>query len=121
MICGHANQSRITTFNMKDKTGSVLYSKNVVKYARTMGWFTGKDEEFSFNAAYAAPDFSGRRICDARVWSFFNHHVKGMEHYLPWALGLDPDAEDMPLWVVPIKKLSVADIIQDMLRVINIL
>ena len=48
MICGHANQSRISRFNMKDKTGGVLFSKNVVSYARKMGWFSGKDEEFSF-------------------------------------------------------------------------
>ena len=112
-ICGHANQSRIGVFPLKDKE-NVLYSKNVIKYARKMGWFSGKDEEFSFKNAYAFPDFSGRRICDARVWSFFNHHVKGMDRYLPWALGKDKDAEDMPLWVIPDKKVSVQDIINDM-------
>lgn len=108
-ICGHANQSRITTFNMKDKE-NVRYSKNVVKYARTMGWFSGKDEEFSYNAAYAAPDFSGRRICDARVWSFFNRYADGMEKYIPWAEGIQKDAEPMPLWVKPNRKLSVHDL-----------
>ena len=46
-ICAHANQSRIGKFNMKDKK-NVLYSKNVVKYARQMGWFKGKDEDFSW-------------------------------------------------------------------------
>ena len=112
-ICGHANQSRIGVFPLKDKE-NVLYSKNVIKYARKMGWFSGKDEEFSFKNAYAFPDFSGRRICDARVWSFFNHHVKGMDLYLPWALGKDKDAEDMPLWVIPDKKVSVQDIMNDM-------
>jgi dipeptidase len=79
-----------------------------------MGWYVGKDEDFSWKMAYAFPDISGRRICDARVWSFFNHHVKGMDRYLPWALGIDPNAEDMPLWVVPDQKLGVADIMQDM-------
>ena len=112
-ICGHANQSRIGRFPLKDKE-NVLYSKNVIKYARTMGWYDGKDEDFSWKNAYAFPDFSGRRICDARVWSFFNHHVKGMERYLPWALGKDKDAEDMPLWVVPDRKVSVADVMSDM-------
>ena len=112
-ICAHANQSRIGRFNMKDKK-NVLYSKNVVKYARKMGWYTGKDEDFAWKWTYAAPDFSGRRICDARAWSFFNHHKKGMERYLPWVLGKDKDAEDMPLWLVPDKKLSVADVINDM-------
>ena len=112
-ICGHANQSRIGQFPLKDKE-NVLYSKNAIKYARTMGWFNGKDEEFSWKNAYAFPDFSGRRICDARVWSFYNHHVKGMDRYLPWALGKDKDAEDMPLWVIPDQKVSVADIMTDM-------
>lgn len=112
-ICGHANQSRIGVFPMKDKQ-NVLYSKNVVKYARTMGWFDGKDEDFSWKNAYAFPDFSGRRICDARVWSFFNHHKKGMDRYLPWALGKDKNAEDMPLWIIPDHKVSVADVMQDM-------
>ncbi len=110
MICGHANQSRITRFNMKDKTGSVLYSKNVVSYARKMGWFTGKDEDFSYNAAYAAPDFSGRRICDARVWSFFNRYADGMDRYIPWAEGRDKDAEPLPLWVKPSRLLTVQDV-----------
>ena len=109
MICGHANQSRIGQFPLKDKE-NVLYSKNVIKYARTMGWFQGKDEDFSWKNAYAKPDFSGRRICDARVWAFFNRFAKGMDRYLPWALGRDADAEDMPLWVEPTRKLSVHDV-----------
>lgn len=112
-ICGHANQSRIGKFPLKDQE-NVFYSKNVIKYARKKGWFAGKDEDFSWKMAYAAPDFAGRRICDARVWSFFNHHVKGMDRYLPWALGKDKNAEDMPLWVIPEKKVSVQDIIADM-------
>ena len=110
MICGHANQSRITRFDMKDKTGNVRYSKNVVSYARKMGWFSGKDEDFSYNAAYAAPDFSGRRICDARVWSFFNRYADGMDRYIPWAEGRDKNAEPLPLWVKPNRLLGVADV-----------
>ena len=110
VICGHANQSRIGRFDMKDKTGNVLFSKNVVSYARKMGWFTGKDEEFSFCNTYAFPDFGGRRICDARVWSFFNRYADGMERYLPWAEGIDKDAEPMPLWVKPSRKLDIADV-----------
>ncbi|MBQ9671425.1 MAG: C69 family dipeptidase [Prevotella sp.] len=110
MICGHANQSRISRFDMKDKTGGVLFSKNVVSYARKMGWFSGKDEDFSYCNVYAFPDFSGRRICDARVWSFFNRYADGMERYLPWAEGRQQDAEPMPLWVKPNRKLTVADV-----------
>ena len=108
-ICGHANQSRIGKFNMKDKD-NVMYSKDVVKFARKMGWYSGKDADFNWKMTYAKPDFSGRRICDARVWAFFNRFVKGMDRYLPWAMGKDEHAEDMPLWVVPDRKLSVQDV-----------
>ena len=108
-ICAHANQSRIGKFDMKDKK-NVLYSKNVISYARKMGWFTGKDVDFSWKNTYARPDFSGRRFCDARVWSFFNHYQKVFDRYLPWALGKDPNAEDMPLWIIPDRKLSVHDV-----------
>ena len=59
-ICAHANQSRIRTFNKKDKQ-NVMCSKNVVSYAREQGWFDGKDADFSFCDAYAAPDFGARR------------------------------------------------------------
>ena len=108
-ICAHANQSRIGKFDIKDKK-NVVCSKNVISYARKMGWFTGKDADFSWKNTYARPDFSGRRFCDARVWSFFNHYQKGFDRYLPWALGKDPNAEDMPLWIVPDRKLSVHDV-----------
>lgn len=108
-ICAHANQSRIGKFDMKDKK-NVLYSKNVISYARKMGWFIGKDADFSWKNTYARPDFSGRRFCDARVWSFFNHYQKGFDRYQPWALGKDPNAEDMPLWIIPDRKLSVHDV-----------
>ena len=108
-ICGHANQSRITTFDMKDKQ-NVKFSKNVIKYARKQGWFNGKDADFSYNAAYAAPDFSGRRICDARVWQFFNRYADGMDEYVPWAEGRDSLAKPMPLWVKPNRKVSVQDV-----------
>ena len=110
MICGHANQSRISRFNMKDKSGDVLFSKNVVSYARKMGWYDGKDEDFSFCNTYAFPDFSGRRICDARVWSFFRRFADGMDRYFPWAEGHQKDAEPMPLWVKPNHLLTVADV-----------
>lgn len=107
-ICAHANQSRITTFNQKDKK-NVLYSKDVISFAREKGFFTGKDADFSFNAAYAAPDFSGRRYCEARVWSFFNRFADMMP-YLDYAMGKVPNAEPMPLWIVPNHKLSVQEV-----------
>lgn len=108
-ICAHANQSRIGKFDMKDKQ-NVLYAKDVIKFARSKGWYDGKDADFSWKQVYAAPDFGGRRFCDARVWSFFRHFDKGFDRYLPWALGKDPNAEDMPLWIVPDHKVSIQEV-----------
>ena len=112
-ICAHANQSRIGKFNMNDKH-NVMYAKDVIKFARAKGWFTGNDKDFSWKQVYATPNFEGRRFCDARVWAFFNRFKKGFERYLPWALGKDKDVEDMPLWVIPDKKLSIQDVQQAM-------
>ena len=122
-ICGHANQSRIGKFfsgkkinakgvypTAKNQQADLYYSKDVVRYARLMGWYEGSDADFSWKWAYAAPDFGGRRYCDARVWSFFRHFDNGFDRYLPWALGEDPNAEDMPLWIKPNRKVSVQDI-----------
>lgn len=110
-ICVHANQSRISKFNMKDKQ-NVLYSKNVVSYARSQGWFKGKDEDFSFNDAYDEPDFGGRRYCDARVWTIYRKFAEGFDRYLPYVEGKEPldKVERMPLWIVPNRKLSVQDV-----------
>lgn len=107
-ICAHANQSRITRFNMKDKR-NVMYSKDVVKFARQKGYFSGKDAEFSFRDAYCPLNFGGIRYCDARAWSFFNRHADGMDKYLPYVNGEDMQME-MPLYMKPNHKLTVRDV-----------
>ena len=95
-ICAHANQSRIRRFPLRDKE-NCLYSKDVISFAREKGYFKGKkDSDFSFADAYAPADFSALRFCEARVWSFFNRYVDGMEKYLPYASGENPQAEPMP-------------------------
>lgn len=112
-ICAHANQSRITRFDMKDKE-NVIYAKDVVKFAREKGYFTGKkDSDFSFRDAYNPLEFGGIRYCDARAWSFFNKHVDGMDKYLPYLNGEDMKLE-MPLYMRPKHKLSVQTIKNDM-------
>ena len=108
-ICAHANQSRIRTFNQNDKK-NVMFSKNVITYARQKGWFSGKNADFSFCDAYAAPDFGGRRWCEARVWSFFNRFSDDMKPYIPYVEGRAPKATPMPLWIKPKKKIDVADL-----------
>lgn len=108
-ICAHANQSRIRTFNQKDKK-NVMFSKDCIRFAREKGWFSGNDKDFSFCETYAYPDFSGRRFCEARVWSFFNHFSSDMDRYLPYAEGKVKDAEPMPLWIIPNKKVTLQDV-----------
>ena len=111
-ISAHANQSSITRFNMKDKK-NVLYSKDVIKFARQKGYFNGKDEEFSFRDAYNPLDFGGVRYCDARVWSFFNRNVDGMDKYLPY-INCEDLTLEMPLYLKPKQKLSVRSLMQGM-------
>ena len=121
-ISGHANQSRITTFPLNDPE-NCLYSKDVISFARKMGWFDGKDEEFSFRDAYCPLDFGGLRGCEARVWSAFNILGKGKfayedggslvekdsYDYVDYAMGHNP-ANNMPLWIKPAAKVSVKDV-----------
>ena len=121
-ISGHANQSRITTFPLNDPE-NCLYSEDVISFARKMGWFDGKDEEFSFRDAYCPLDFGGLRGCEARVWSAFNILGKGKfayedggslvekdsYDYVDYAMGHNP-ANNMPLWIKPAGKVSVKDV-----------
>ena len=103
-VSGHANQARITTFPLNDKE-NCLYASDVISFAREMGYFNGKDEEFSFCDAYAPLDFGGLRGCEARVWSFFRTVAEGMDKYTNYAMGHNPNNR-MPLWVKPTKKVS---------------
>ena len=108
-ISAHANQARIRKFDMKDKE-NVRYSKDVVKFARKMGYYNGADADFDFAAAYCPADFGGLRYCDARAWSFFNMFADAdMSKYLAWASG-DASAEPMPLYFKPKAPLSLQDV-----------
>ncbi len=103
-VSAHANQARITTFP-KDDPENCLYSDDVVELARSMGWYEGTDEDFSFADAYAPLDFSAMRGCEARVWSFFRTVADDMDKYVDYAMGHNPDNR-MPLWVKPRTKVS---------------
>ena len=111
-IAAHANHSRIHKFNLKDKD-NVMYAKDVITFARQKGYFTGKDADFSFSAAYAPADFGAIRYCDTRVWSFYNKWVEGMDKYLAYATGKAIGKhEPMPLYFKPKCKLSLADVME---------
>ena len=113
-ICAHANQARIQQIPFHDKE-NCKYSPDVVDFARKKGLYKGSDKDFSFQKAYNPYDFGGLRGCEARVWSFFNRFADGMDKYLPLVMGHDMDAEPMPLYVIPNRKLSLSDI-RDMMR-----
>lgn len=105
-ISGHANEPRIRKVNMKDKE-NVKYSKDVISFARKRGYFSGKDEDFSFADAYEVHSPSTRRGCDARVWSYFRRFAPETDKYYSWCAGTSD--EPMPLYVVPDKKVSLKD------------
>ena len=125
-ICAHANISRIRQFPQVSKAkknslyqeieGECMYSSDVISFAREMGYFNGKDEDFSFRDAYCPISFLGVRQCDARVWSFFRHHTDPaeMDKYLPYLDGKFDQIDHLPLWIKPDSKLSVRDVIADM-------
>lgn len=113
-VTGHANQARITTFPLDDPDNT-LYSADVISFARKVGLYDGSDELFSFSDVYDPVTFSGARMCEARVWSFFTA-VLGEEwslQYLDYVTGNNL-SNRMPLWVKPAEKLSVADVMQAM-------
>lgn len=113
-ISGHANQSRIHQFPLKDKN-NCLYAKDVISFAKEKGYFNGKDVEFSFADAYAPADFGALRYCEARVWSYFNKWAaEDMTPYLSYAMG-DTNGKVIPLYVKPKAPLSVQDV-KDMMR-----
>ena len=121
-IAAHANQARFTTINFKDKE-NWMWSKDVVKFARKQGYYTGKkDEDFNFQEAYAPYDFSGLYVCEARVWSFFRKFSNDMDKYFDFASGKTfvetggkYAGERMPLYIKPNRKVS-AQALKDCMR-----
>ena len=132
-ICAHANLSRIRQFPLEKRRSyksissrnigyinkpevECVYAYDVISFAREKGFFSGKDEEFSFRDAYCPIDFENVRYADARVWSFFRHHYKAEEidKYLPYINGDFSSCDHLPLWINPDKPLSLQDLQADM-------
>jgi len=106
-ISGHANNPRIHTFPLNDPENT-LYSPDVISFAREMGYFDGKDEDFSFSRAYMTYDYLAYRGCDGRVWSYFNRFApQEAAKSLPWVM--EGRGEPMPLWVKPDSLLTLGD------------
>lgn len=126
-IAAHANQARIHTLPIKDikrsrknyietRDGNWLWSGDLIQFARDKGYFSGKDEDFSFQEAYAPFDFSGLYVCEARVWSFFRRFAD-MDAYFDYATGktfVETGGKDcglrMPLYIRPSHKVSASEL-----------
>jgi dipeptidase len=109
-ISGHANHPRITTFPKNDTT-NCYYAPDVITVARTRGYYSGTDAQFSFSDAYAPLDFGAARACEARIWAVFNRVNGTMGRYRDYAKG-ENLRNRMPLWIKPDKKLSVHDVME---------
>jgi dipeptidase len=105
-ICGHANEPRIRKVDLKDKK-NVRYAKDLISFARKRGYFSGKDEDFSFADAFEHHSVSTRRGCDGRVWSYFRRFDPSMEKYYAWCAGASD--EPMPLYIYPDHKVSLEE------------
>ncbi len=113
-ICAHANQARIQQIKFNDPE-NCLYSKDVISFAKKMGYFKGKDADFSFQKAYNPYTPGGLRGCEARVWAFFNKYNSQMKKYERFVMGDEKASEPMPLYVIPDRKLTVSDV-RNMMR-----
>jgi dipeptidase len=121
-ICSHANQARVQTFPQNDPENCV-FDPDMIAFAREKGWFSGKDEDFDFTAAFGPVDFGGARACDARAWSAFNILTGGeftyekdgkmvtepASAYHDYIMGKDLSRR-LPLFVKPSKKITVKDV-----------
>lgn len=136
-ISGHANQSRITTFPLRDGKTSItskeldkiflpsvetVYAEDVISFARLKGLYpsdtkAAPDAQFSFCDAYNPINFGAARGCEARVWAFFNHCSPAeMAQYEDYARG-DNLSHRFPLWIKPADKNKIdAQFMMQMMR-----
>ena len=108
-----SNQARTTTFNQSDPE-NVLFSPDVISFARSIGAYVGADADFNFREAYDPITFSGARFGEARVYNIFNEACDGcVEDHLDFARGWNLSVS-MPLFVPVAAKLSLDAVMQIM-------
>lgn len=123
-IAAHANQARVHRFPQKGKKlnkklnryevgDSVMFSKDLISFARKTGKFAAeaKDEDFDFSKAFGEADFTSYRGCDGRVWAIFNRFADGMDKYFAYC-NAEPVSNDsiLPLYVKPNRLLTHRDV-----------
>lgn len=127
-ISGHANHARITTFPQEVKKSyksissknlgeifrpevEVVYSHDVISFAKLKGYYDGEDKDFSFSDTYAPITFSAARACEARVYAGFIRYDESIKKHEDYAMGHNLENR-MPLWIKPNRKLSVRDVME---------
>lgn len=123
-VSAHANHSRITNFPFSEGKKSIsskefdkimnpsveiIYADDVVSFARSKGYFTGKDEDFSFSQVYAPINYGAARFCELRVWAMFDDISDDMAKYWSAACGDDLETR-LPLYIKPNRKLTPQDL-----------
>lgn len=118
-VSGHANQARIQQFPLDDPD-NCKYSKDVISFATKIGlWDASRpSSEFSFAETYDPITFSGARLSDARVWSFFNSVAEDPtfgKNYVNYVLGQNVSANNrMPLSIKPARTISAVELMMHM-------
>lgn len=123
-ICGHANQSRISTFPLRDGKTSItnkeldkiflpdietVYASDVISFAKLKGLYAkdAPDAQFSFCDTYNPITFGAARGCEARVWmAFYRCNPAEMAQYEDYARG-DNLQHRFPLWIKPADKSKI--------------
>ena len=118
-ISAHANQARIRFLLPHGNDDEILFSDDVIAFARRIGRFPSDapDEDFSFSDVYNPLTFETARGCEGRVWDFFHRATAAdesiMGRYLDYALGLNL-TNRMPLYIKPLAPLRTSDILEAM-------
>jgi len=118
-VSGHANQARIQDFPLDDPENCV-YAPDVISFAEKVGlWDSSRPRsEFSFADVYDPITFSGARMSDARVWSFFSLVAADEDFggkYTDYVLGKNVTAAArMPLSIPARGKISELDLMGHM-------
>lgn len=107
-VSAHANYARVGRFPLNDKK-NCLYSSDVISFAREKGYFSGPDAEFHFSDAYHPLTWATARACEARVWAMFKRVAPSLNLAPDFITG-DRKSVELPMWVKPDRKVSVADV-----------
>lgn len=110
----HANQARIRTFPEDDSDNlngeNCFFSRNVKTFAAQKGWYDETSgAPFRFDLAYAPPDASSKRVCEARVWSVYRRAAQSQNISADYARGV-ADADPYSWSIRPDRSLSLADV-----------